>query len=69
MPASSPSTLFAALSYLTTSKQREDPVTVVERGLPKAAFEMGAVEIQCKPAEVASTILHALSAKRRPVLR
>lgn len=39
MTASSPSTLFAALSYLTTSKQREDPVTVVERGLPKAAFE------------------------------
>lgn len=47
----------------------QDQGSCVVYGMPKAAFEMGAVEIQCKPVEVASTILQTLTAKRRPVLR
>lgn len=36
----SPSSIMcAALAFLTTTKAGEDPVKVVERGLPKAAFE------------------------------
>lgn len=39
MTNSSSSIMCAALAFLTTSKSGEDPVKVVERGLPKAAFE------------------------------